>query len=1478
MRFFAVVVMVAMVVAVALAAALPGAGHALADRGTNVDGITFVQYLDQRDALGAIRDGEIDIYNYPVTGGLADGGGGGGDGVRVFDSVDGVRYTLLVNPAPAPAPAGGDAASPPQINPFSHREARYALNYLVDRQAIVDGLLQGRGQAVLSSLGPTHPDYLLVFRQLDALGIRYDPRLADSIISGVLEAEGAVREDGRWLLGGSPVTVKVFVRTDDPIRTAIGDSLARELRGMGLAVERVTGNLQDAFLAVFGSDPADLGWHIYTGAYRGSEVTRYDNESIAVFYAPWASNMPGRNHPTYWNYENGLLDDVTLRLYNEEYGNAQQRAEMVMQATGEAVREAVRIFLAVSNDRYAAGDGIGGIVNVQGDGIANRFTPINADSPDGSLTVGVRHIAQSAWNPVLGLEDTYSRDIWGILSDPASVRDPFTGDLTPARATWAVETAGPGGSMDMPADAVLWDPAGQRWAAVAQGSGATSRVAMDFAFGNWHNGVPMDINDVLYPAYLAAEWGSNNSTNPEDIRRYHEEIAAGNVDTIKGIRVLNDTALEVYTDYWHFDDSEIAARALVWSGLPWEVYAAMEEVVLAGGAAFSESDAVDAGVPWLSLLEAGDSGLVGGALEGMASGGAVPAGLYDRERAGSEARYAASIAWIGARGNAVISNGPFYLEGYDPGARTLEARAFDDPTYPLRPGHWDYLAAGRDSLEGTVTIGALAPVTGGASIYGAEIREASRLAVQHFNEYLQKRGAAWSLAVERLDSATDPATAQRDLAALVGAGLTIIDGPALDYDHGLEILDFANDNGMLLVSCCSVTTPLAQPDDAMFRMAPGHPHHAAALAGLMADSGITAIVPVGLDNIWISDLLNLTGSAFAGLDGRNAVAERIAFGYDSDRVGPIADLAAAVQGMVDAHGADRVAVLYIGFERGGEFLRLASQHGVLGDVRWFTADLNTASPNVTDDSVAAAFAARVGLTSVQPTVADNGVNAAIRDHFAGTDRFSRAPSVYTNFEYDAVWLLGLSMLETQSADAPTVGAALAGVAGQYVGASGNTLLNAAGDRAGGEYAVWEIADGRWTQTFPGTVWGTVYSDTDNDGTMDAGEPGIAGVAVTLVGGDGTAASAVTGPDGGYAFAGAAPGPVLVQAGPLPQLHKPSAGSLTYSYGTLLPGRGLAADFALYPVTPSAAATVTGKVYGDANGNTVFDGPDEGLAGVPVFVVDFLTLTQGTDVTDAAGDYSVPGVLPDSVLVQIAPVPAGFLPAPGQETYRYLTLPEGATAAADFVLSPVAAQDMASVGGTVYQDSNGNGVRDAGEPGIPDSLVFVFELLTAQQQTALTDANGEYSFAGVLPDTVLIQYVPKHESIAPTAPAGGFAYLGLGAGQSAVQDFANSGMLAPPVDTLRAEAFSGDRIDLLWDEPPTPAGPGPGTVTGYRIEAESPPGAGFEPIAPDTGTALTWFYHTGLEPGTEYSYRVFPITEAGASSASNVATAATDAAR
>ena len=51
----------------------------------------------------------------------------------------------------------------------------------------------------------------------------------------------------------------------------------------------------------------------------------------------------------------------------------------------------------------------------------------------------------------------------------------------------------------------------------------------------------------------------------------------------------------------------------------------------------------------------------------------------------------------------------------------------------------------------------------------------------------------------------------------------------------------------------------------------------------------------------------------------------------------------------------------------------------------------------------------------------------------------------------------------------------------------------------------------------------------------------------------------------------------------------------------------------------------------------------------------------------------------------------------------------------------------SIGGTVFDDLNQNGVQDAGEPGVPGVAVAVIDANDATQATTMTDADGHYRF-------------------------------------------------------------------------------------------------------------------------------------------------------
>ena len=650
--------------------------EAFAEKNTFFDSVKFIQYLDENTALEEVRNGNLDVYYYRISSDRLEGSQDSDD-LQVFDSTGG-SYSILVNPAESE-----------KFNPFSIKDVRFALNYLVDRKLIVNELMGGYGSKIISYYGPSDPEYLTVIEQLETFNFRYNPTLAEEIIGKALKERGAVKINDRWHIDQSPIEVTIFIRSDDPVRKSIGEILTVELEKIGFTVTKDFGDLNKAFVVVYGSNPADLKWSLYTEGWGRSAFVRYDAVGLGQMYSPWFSNMPGFNDPTYWNYENEKLDEITQKIYSGGFESPEKRTELVREAVIEGVNESVRIFLASKIDQYVANKRVSGIINDFGAGVPSRFTPINAKGSSDEFVVGVKQIYQGAWNPVMGLTDSYSRHIWGIVSDPGTFKHPFTGETFPVRANWQVQTAGPDGKLGVPEDAMIWNPSVQGWEGVGPDSFATSKVTFDFEFSNWHNGEKMDINDILHSLYFTIEWGTQADENDKTFDAEFTPRAAQSVQTIIGVKQIDVDTIEVYVNYWHFDEGEIADWAVIWNTMPWEISSAMEKAVTDGKVSFSRSGATSKNVGWLSLIIPNDADLIRDYLQEFRDSGYIPAPLKEGNNYEYfQARYDSSIKWINENNHAVISNGPFYLESYAPESRTITVSAFDDDSYPFKIGRW----------------------------------------------------------------------------------------------------------------------------------------------------------------------------------------------------------------------------------------------------------------------------------------------------------------------------------------------------------------------------------------------------------------------------------------------------------------------------------------------------------------------------------------------------------------------------------------------------------------------------------------------------------------------------------------------------------------------------------------------------------------------------------------------------------------------
>ncbi|MCE2508891.1 MAG: ABC transporter substrate-binding protein [Nitrosopumilaceae archaeon] len=368
---------------------------------------------------------------------------------------------------------------------------------------------------------------------------------------------------------------------------------------------------------------------------------------------------------------------------------------------------------------------------------------------------------------------------------------------------------------------------------------------------------------------------------------------------------------------------------------------------------------------------------------------------------------------------------------------------------------WGLETAGDDARaagtpeHGDVRIGVVAPTSGGASGYGMDIMAASRLAVADFNEHLAERGAAWRLVPVYVDSLTDPGAVMPALEYLDALGVRVVAGPSIDL-FGAEVSEFSSDRGMLLLSCCSVTLESAIPGDNLYRMTPNQTNHGIILADVMYEGGKTLVVPVGRNSAWVTDLLESAVERFAARGGE--ATDVVVY----DTYGEFDEGLARMNGMVteagDALGYDRVAVLYVGFEETFELIRDAAGYGGLAAVQWFGADANTLLHDHPLDAAAA-----TDFTVAQPVSLGGQRSAALGERLAWD--LGRPPSVYAYQQYDAVWLLGMAVLESGRTDAYTLKAYLDGRTHTGVGEA--ITFDGYGDRDSAAYGIWHIRDGAW---------------------------------------------------------------------------------------------------------------------------------------------------------------------------------------------------------------------------------------------------------------------------------------------------------------------------------------------------------------------------------------------------------------------------------
>lgn len=368
-----------------------------------------------------------------------------------------------------------------------------------------------------------------------------------------------------------------------------------------------------------------------------------------------------------------------------------------------------------------------------------------------------------------------------------------------------------------------------------------------------------------------------------------------------------------------------------------------------------------------------------------------------------------------------------------------------------------HTSAAAQQRERVVPLGGLFALTGSWSTQGQTLRAAMELAVEDVNRYLVGNAAGIRFVAAIEDTRLEPALALEKAKALRQRGAQLLIGPQSSAEVAY-LKPYVDANGLLLVSPASTAGSLAIEGDNVFRFTPSDSLEAVAISALMWEDGIRVVVPVWREDAGNAGLARAARARFSALGG--VVLDGVPYGVTTQDFG--ATLAAAgtqVRRATVEYGPGKVAVYLAGFDEAAPLLATAALDQALSAVRWYGGDGVAHSDSLLANGQAAAFAIRAGFPS--PVF---GMDEGARDIWEPLAARIRArahvePDAFALTVYDAVWVVARGYIASGATlNIDQLKHAFTTAASTQFGATGWTVLNAAGDRKYGDFDFWAVRD------------------------------------------------------------------------------------------------------------------------------------------------------------------------------------------------------------------------------------------------------------------------------------------------------------------------------------------------------------------------------------------------------------------------------------
>jgi peptide/nickel transport system substrate-binding protein len=669
-----------------------------APKGPWVDEVVFSVELDEAKVIDMLLKNEIQVYFRDLK------------DVENFKKVKaspdlwyatsyGLYYELTFNPVGPEFPATG------KLNPFAVPRIREAMNYLVDRKYISDEIMGGMAIPRYVAITPAFPDYA---RYIDAIReiekeYAYNFDKARDIITEEMIKLGAELREGKWYYKGEPVTLIFLIRVEDQ-RRQIGDYVASQLEKLGFTVDRQYKTSREAAPIWIRGNPADGKWHLYTGGWITTSISRDEADNFGFFYTPRAALGP------LWSaYKpEPEFDYVAGRLWARDFKTIEERDGLMRRALMLAMKDSVRVWLVHQIPPWPARKEVSLAYDLAGGFSGSRLWPYTiryTDKVGGTVKILSTDLFVDPVNPVAGSDWIYDAMYYRAVSDVAVMPDPFTGLYWPQRIkkaeVYAVKGLPIGKTLDwltlnfvdeikVPEDAWYdWDPVKQEIIKAPPGTTAKTKTIVyydDNLFNiKAHDGSKLSLADIVFSYILTFDRAKpespvyDESYVPmfEEFRKY-----------FKGLKIVSENPLiiEYYSDRVYLDAEWVAWEAAATFFVDYLYGPGLWHTVTIGWLseannelAFSADKAESLKVEWMNFLAGPSLPILEKYLKRAISEKFIPykntLGKYISEAEALE-RYNNLLKWYQSKGHFLVGIGPFYIERVDPTARVLVLKAF----------------------------------------------------------------------------------------------------------------------------------------------------------------------------------------------------------------------------------------------------------------------------------------------------------------------------------------------------------------------------------------------------------------------------------------------------------------------------------------------------------------------------------------------------------------------------------------------------------------------------------------------------------------------------------------------------------------------------------------------------------------------------------------------------------------------------------